>query len=84
MGNTPRCTIAQYNILTSTKLHQINREECKNARILANPGCYPTAAQLPLVPLLKAGLILPEDIIIDAKSGTVATANIFTLDCFMR
>ena len=48
---------------------QINRAEVKNARILANPGCYPTAAQLPLVPLLKAGLITPEDIIIDAKSG---------------
>ena len=41
----------------------------KNARVLANPGCYPTAAQLPLVPLLRAGLITPEDIIIDAKSG---------------
>jgi N-acetyl-gamma-glutamyl-phosphate reductase len=42
---------------------------------LANPGCYPTAAQLPLVPLLKAGLITPEDIIIDAKSGTTGAGR---------
>lgn len=37
--------------------------------MVANPGCYPTTVQLPLVPLLEAGLILAEDIIIDAKSG---------------
>lgn len=37
--------------------------------MVANPGCYPTSVQLPLVPLLEAGLILAEDIIIDAKSG---------------
>lgn len=37
--------------------------------MVANPGCYPTSVQLPLVPLLEAGLILADDIIIDAKSG---------------
>jgi N-acetyl-gamma-glutamyl-phosphate reductase len=36
---------------------------------VANPGCYPTSAQLPLVPLIEAGEISPDDIIIDAKSG---------------
>lgn len=36
---------------------------------VANPGCYPTSVQLPLVPLLQSGLITTEDIIIDAKSG---------------
>ena len=41
----------------------------KKARLVANPGCYPTTVQLPLAPLLKAGLILTDDIIIDAKSG---------------
>lgn len=41
----------------------------RKARIVANPGCYPTSVQLPLVPLLEAGLISHEDIIIDAKSG---------------
>jgi N-acetyl-gamma-glutamyl-phosphate reductase len=43
----------------------------KSSRLIANPGCYPTAAQLPLIPLLKAGLISSEDIIIDAKSGNL-------------
>ena len=38
-------------------------------------GCYPTAAQLPLIPLLKAGLITGEDIIIDAKSGTTGAGR---------
>jgi N-acetyl-gamma-glutamyl-phosphate reductase len=39
------------------------------ARLVANPGCYPTSVQLPLVPLLKAGAISRERITIDAKSG---------------
>ena len=46
------------------------REKIKECRLLANPGCYPTAAQLPLIPLLQADLIESTDIIIDAKSGT--------------
>ena len=54
---------------------EINRKDIKNARILANPGCYPTAAQLPLVPLLQAGAISSEDIIIDAKSGTTGAGR---------
>ena len=41
----------------------------KTARLVANPGCYPTAAQLPLMPLLAARIIDPDAIIIDAKSG---------------
>ncbi|KAJ1393699.1 Semialdehyde dehydrogenase, NAD-binding [Sesbania bispinosa] len=45
------------------------REEIKNARLVANPGCYPTSIQLPLVPLIKANLIQISNIIIDAKSG---------------
>ena len=39
-------------------LTEINRHAIKSARVLANPGCYPTAAQLPLIPLLKNRLIL--------------------------
>ncbi|KAL4859021.1 putative N-acetyl-gamma-glutamyl-phosphate reductase [Chlorella vulgaris] len=50
-------------------LTELNREAVKAARVVANPGCYPTSVQLPLVPLIEAGLILTEDIIIDAKSG---------------
>jgi N-acetyl-gamma-glutamyl-phosphate reductase len=45
------------------------RDAIRQARLIACPGCYPTASLLPLVPLLKAGLIVAEDIIIDAKSG---------------
>ena len=45
-------------------LTEVNRQRIKSATLIANPGCYPTAAQLPLIPLLKEKLILPEDIII--------------------
>ena len=50
-------------------LTELAREAVKGARLVANPGCYPTAAQLPLVPLVEAGLIEATGIIIDAKSG---------------
>ncbi|MFN3921389.1 MAG: N-acetyl-gamma-glutamyl-phosphate reductase, partial [Caldimicrobium sp.] len=51
-------------------LSEIFTEEIKSAFIIGNPGCYPTAALLPLIPLIKEGLIEKEPIIIDAKSGT--------------
>jgi len=50
-------------------LTELYRDKIRPARLVANPGCYPTTVQLPLYPLLKAGLILKDDIIIDAKSG---------------
>jgi N-acetyl-gamma-glutamyl-phosphate reductase len=50
-------------------LTELNRETIKQARLIANPGCYPTCAQLPLIPLLRAGAIDPGEIVIDAKSG---------------
>lgn len=50
-------------------LPEINREQIKNARLVANPGCYPTAVQLGFAPLLKAGVIDPTRLIADAKSG---------------
>jgi len=50
-------------------LVEIYRPEIKKARLVANPGCYPSGAQLPLVPLLKAKAIEPDEIVIDAKSG---------------
>lgn len=51
-------------------LCEINREDIKGARLVANPGCYPTCSTLSIYPLLKEGLIDPNTIIIDAKSGT--------------
>lgn len=51
-------------------LPELNREEIKKARLIANPGCYPTCSILSVYPLLKEGLIDPDTLIIDAKSGT--------------
>ena len=50
-------------------LSEIHAERISGARLIANPGCYPTAVLLPLVPLLSQRLIEPRDILIDAKSG---------------
>jgi N-acetyl-gamma-glutamyl-phosphate reductase len=46
-----------------------HRQEIRGARLVAVPGCYPTATLLPLLPLLRRGLISPEGIVVDAKSG---------------
>lgn len=51
-------------------LCEINREAVKKARLVANPGCYPTCSTLSLYPLVKEGLIDANTVIIDAKSGT--------------
>ena len=50
-------------------LPELFRAQIPQAKLIANPGCYPTSAILPLAPLLKAGLIEPTGIIIDSKSG---------------
>ena len=51
-------------------LCEINREKTKGARLVANPGCYTTCSILTAYPLVKEGLIDPQTLIIDAKSGT--------------
>lgn len=51
-------------------LCEINREQIKGARLIANPGCYPTCSTLAIYPLAKEGLIEMDSVIIDAKSGT--------------
>jgi len=50
-------------------LPEIHREEIRKARLVGNPGCYPTGAVLGLAPLLNAGLVEADSIIIDSKSG---------------
>jgi N-acetyl-gamma-glutamyl-phosphate reductase len=45
------------------------REKIRHAQLVANPGCYTTCAQLPLIPLLRAKAIDPDEIVVDAKSG---------------
>ncbi len=51
-------------------LCEINREDVRKARLIANPGCYPTCSTLSIYPLVKEGIIDANTIIIDAKSGT--------------
>jgi N-acetyl-gamma-glutamyl-phosphate reductase len=50
-------------------LPEVNREQIRGARLIACPGCYPTAVQLGLIPLLEAGVVALEGIVADAKSG---------------
>jgi N-acetyl-gamma-glutamyl-phosphate reductase len=50
-------------------LPEVNREAIKSARLVANPGCYPTAVQLGFLPLIEAGLVDTSGLIADAKSG---------------
>jgi len=56
-------------------LSELKRDKIRTARLVANPGCYPTSAQLPLIPLIKHNKISPEGIIIDAKSGTTGAGR---------
>ncbi|MFZ5774854.1 MAG: N-acetyl-gamma-glutamyl-phosphate reductase [Thermodesulfobacteriota bacterium] len=65
-------------------LPELHREAIRKARLVANPGCYPTSVILGLAPLLRAGLIDPETIVIDSKSGTSGagrSAQVGTLYC---
>jgi N-acetyl-gamma-glutamyl-phosphate reductase len=50
-------------------LSEVHRDRLRGARLVSNPGCYATSVLLPLVPLLRAGLVDPADIVADAKSG---------------
>ncbi|XP_073006281.1 probable N-acetyl-gamma-glutamyl-phosphate reductase, chloroplastic [Typha latifolia] len=65
-------------------LTEVSRDKIQSARLVANPGCYPTSIQLPLVPLIKGHLIELRNIIIDAKSGVSGAgrgakeANLYT------
>ncbi len=64
-------------------LPELHREELRGATKVAVPGCYPTAALLALAPLLAAGLVEPDGIVVDAKSGisgagrSLKDANLF-------
>lgn len=50
-------------------LPELHREAIRTARLVASPGCYPTSAILPIYPLVKAGLLASQTIIVDSKSG---------------
>ncbi|MGA0116671.1 MAG: N-acetyl-gamma-glutamyl-phosphate reductase, partial [Burkholderiales bacterium] len=50
-------------------LPEVNRDQVKTARVIANPGCYPTAVQLGFLPLVETGIVDLDHLIADAKSG---------------
>jgi len=56
-------------------LPEVNREAIRTARLVANPGCYPTAVQLGFLPLLEAGLVDASTLIADAKSGVTGAGR---------
>ena len=60
-------------------LVELNRDRIPDARLVANPGCYPTSAILALAPAVKEGLIEP-DIVIDSKSGASGAGRTLTLN----
>ncbi len=57
-------------------LPELFREQIVQSQFVANPGCYPTSAILPLTPLVKSGLIEPTDIIVDSKSGVSSAGRV--------
>ncbi|HXG37911.1 MAG TPA: N-acetyl-gamma-glutamyl-phosphate reductase [Bacteroidota bacterium] len=61
-------------------LPEWNRERIKTAKLVANPGCYPTSATLPLLPLLKHGLIRPDGISISSLSGVSGAGRSASVD----
>lgn len=56
-------------------LPEVNRERIAGGRLIANPGCYPTAVTLGLLPLLEAGLIDPGELVADCKSGVTGAGR---------
>lgn len=56
-------------------LPELFREHIKDARIIGNPGCYPTSIALALAPVMKMGIANETDIIIDSKSGTTGSGK---------
>ncbi len=56
-------------------LTEVYRDRIRGARLIANPGCYATSVLLPLVPLLRHGLVDADDVVVDAKSGATGAGR---------
>jgi len=56
-------------------LTELVRDRLRGARLVANPGCYATSVLLPLVPLLREGLVATDDVVADAKSGATGAGR---------
>lgn len=78
---TPESALAAAKLpnLSVYGLPELNREEIVHAHLIANPGCYATAAILALYPLIKAGLLVENSIIIDGKSGVTGAGRSVSL-----
>lgn len=61
-------------------ISELFRDEILKAQLVANPGCYPTSAILPLAPLLRSGAVREDNIVIDSKSGTSGAGRAPSLD----
>ena len=61
-------------------LTEFNRAQIREARLIANPGCFPTGALLGLIPLIRRDLIEPGSIVIDAKSGTTGARRAASIE----
>ncbi len=61
-------------------LPELHRDEIRDAKIVGNPGCYPTGALLGLIPLVKEGAISTEMIVVDSKSGVSGAGRDLVLD----
>ena len=61
-------------------LPEVNRSQIRSSSLVASPGCYPTSILLPAIPLLRAGLIDPTDIIADSLSGVSGAGRKAELD----
>ena len=64
-------------------LPEINRESIRSARLVANPGCYPTATILGFLPLLEAGVVAPSGLVADCKSGVSGAGRGARVDVLM-
>ncbi|WP_426415889.1 N-acetyl-gamma-glutamyl-phosphate reductase [Aestuariirhabdus sp. LZHN29] len=64
-------------------LPEVNRQEIAGARLVANPGCYPTAVQLGFLPLLEAGVIDPMSLVADTKSGVSGAGRQAKVDALL-
>lgn len=73
-------TAAEANQQAVYGLPEYNRTEIKKAKLLANPGCYVTAATLALKPIIDSGNFVPGSIIVDAKSGVSGAGRSLTLE----
>ncbi len=81
-GQTHACPAAVAEAVYG--LPEVNRDAIAKARLVANPGCYPTAVQLGFLPLIEAGLVDTQCLIADAKSGVSGAgrqANVGMLLC---